>query len=162
MAKHRSALEQSHEYEAEHLTEIAQSVGVALARELQDAAAQGTLFPGGTLVDKLRIDLANENPKSLIVDAREFENYRYNAAVLASGVDDEQISTARGSRMWDMVLDCTRIGTIERGGGTYDLFSESFVVDHDTAATVFARDYTQIAEERMAGFDLLYKAEGDI
>jgi hypothetical protein len=87
---------------------------------------------------------------------------RYEAAVSASGLSDEQIATAFSSRMWDMVSDNLRWNITDTGTNTYDLALGVQVITVHDAAKVFAADYRDIAEDRLLGFTLVrYPDDGD-
>lgn len=162
MTKPVDVIEQKNAYEWQHVEEVAAEVGASLAYQLYSEAQQLPLFELTTLREVLRQRLADENPDSLIVDSRVFDDYRYQAGVLASELRDDQIaSAALGTRMRDQIENHPHTSIIFGQGNSFDLGTMTHVIAPEDAAVVFAKDYHEIATDRLCGFDLRYRDDDD-
>lgn len=152
MAKVVEALE---DIEWRLLDDIAVSFGKAHAQSLANLFRQGELFETNDLKSVFIRRLREDFPGRMVVPAKMFENFRYLAGVAASGLSDEEIEAAKGSRMWDRLENEVHADVIS--DDSYDLFTRTYIVTEGQAAKVFSRDYYETATDRLCGFDLLYK-----
>jgi hypothetical protein len=147
-------------YEETHLTELSLRVGESLVRQLLGEHRQLPLFEDTGIRSVILKRYATENPDRLIVLDREMDDYRYTAGVLASTLSDQQIAAGtNGNKMWDQVLDNLRSNITDKNGNSYDIAAQAHAISSTDLVYLLASDYREIAEDRLNGFDLIYKAD---